>query len=126
MEAALNLNPSNSNNQKIWITTSNEIYVVRCHQIVRLEAEKNYTTFYFTDRRPLITCRHLKLFENILPTDLFFRIHKTHLINLNHISHIMKKDGGHVQMLDNSVVPISRYKKQRLYKIQMKTALRIK
>ena len=50
--------------------------------IVRLHRKSNYSKIYFTDKRyPLTVASVLLWFEENLPTDIFFRIHRKHLFN---------------------------------------------
>jgi two-component system, LytTR family, response regulator len=53
----------------------------------------------------------LKDYEEMLPGKEFFRIHKAHLININHINRYIKGEGGEVIMSDGSCLEVSRYKK---------------
>jgi two-component system, LytTR family, response regulator len=45
----------------------------------------------------------------------FFRIHQSHLINLNYFVRYDKKDGGMVVMKDKTTLPISAKKKDTLF-----------
>jgi len=56
----------------------------------------------------------LKEYEEILDDFGFVRVHKSHLININHVSKIKKNRGYYVVMKDNSEVPVSVRKKEKL------------
>ena len=56
----------------------------------------------------------LKDFEELLSDHGFLRIHQSHLVNIAHIKSLQKSDGGYVQMVDESIVPISRSKKHEI------------
>jgi two-component system LytT family response regulator len=80
-------------------------------EIVRLEADGNYTKVHFSDGRTLLLCKTLKLFEDSLCELNFCRVHDKHLINLNHVKKVLKTDGGCVVMSNTDTVPISQSKR---------------
>ena len=59
----------------------------------------------------------LKEYEELLTEHGFERIHQSHLINLNYLKSYIKKDGGYVIMADESHLPISQRKRERLQEI---------
>ena len=59
----------------------------------------------------------LKDYEEMLSELGFFRVHKTHLVNLQHILKFKKEEGGAVVMSDNSVIPVCTRKKEELLTI---------
>jgi two-component system, LytTR family, response regulator len=61
-----------------------------------------------------LICRTLKFYESILTDFDFLRIHKSHLINLEHVKKYLKGKGGQLIMADDSVVDVSPNKKQEL------------
>ena len=56
----------------------------------------------------------LKEYENILPEDIFIRVHRSHLININFISRIMKRNSGFIRLKDDTEIPFSPKKKDLL------------
>lgn len=96
---------------KINLSTAHEILVVAIHDIVRVEANNNYSHFYFTNRPKLIVSKTLKEFEEqLLPYD-FYRVHQSHLINLKYVQAIKSNDGDYVLLQYGHKVEISRRKK---------------
>ena len=59
----------------------------------------------------------LKEYEELLTEHGFERIHQSHLINLNYLKSYIMIDGGYVVMADDSHLPISQRKKERLNEI---------
>ncbi|MEW6702207.1 MAG: LytTR family DNA-binding domain-containing protein [Bacteroidota bacterium] len=98
------------NNDKIVIPTSHGFDVVLAEDIIRLEAEGCYTKIIFKNGKNKIVSRTLKEFEDNVPKDKFFRIHKSHLINLNYIKAYSSVGGYYVTMIDSSKIEISRRK----------------
>jgi two-component system LytT family response regulator len=93
---------------KLVLPASHGFDVFGFDDIIRLEAEGCYTKVIFIDGKSRIVSRTLKDFEDTLPNDKFFRIHKSHLINLKYIKDISNFDGNIVTMTDGSKLEISR------------------
>ena len=79
-------------------------------ELIRLEADGCYTKVVVKGGKNKMVSRTLKDFEDALPKDLFFRIHKSHLVNLKYIKEFSNLSGNHVTMTDGSKVEISRRK----------------
>jgi len=104
---------SNNNGfEKIVLPTSDGIQLVRIEDIVRCESDGNYTTFYFKNNTSILISRTLKEYTNLLTESGFYRIHHSHLINMNYIDKYINRDGGYIIMEDGSEVQISRRKKE--------------
>ena len=93
--------------QKIVLPLIDGFEVVRVNEIIRCEADNNFTRFYLTDKRKMLICRTLKYYENILSDFDFIRTHKSHLINFQYIKQYKKGKGGQVVLTDGSSVEIS-------------------
>ena len=59
----------------------------------------------------------LKDFEDMLQPYHFYRIHNSHLINLNYIQKYVKANGGQVMMKDGTVIDVARRKKEEFLKM---------
>ncbi len=101
----------NNTNTKINLHTSNEILVVDIADIVHVEANNNYSHFYFTNRPKIILSKTLKEFEEQLTIHNFFRVHQSHLINLKFIEAIKSDDGDYILLKYGHRVEISRRRK---------------
>lgn len=116
-----NLKGLQKDTKKIALPTLNGLQVVSLKDIVRCQAEANYTLFFFVVEKKMLVTKSLKEFEDLLVDYDFIRVHNSHLINLNHIVKYRKGEGGVVAMSDGSEVDVSRRKKeeflQRLAKL---------
>ena len=101
---------------KIAIPTLDGLLFFNTSDIVHLEAQSNYTTLYFINHPKLVASRTLKEFEDILPPDIFFRTHHSHIINLNYIKRYIKGDGGQIEMQNGNYVDVARRKKDEFLK----------
>ena len=93
--------------QKIALPLLNGFEVVKTSDIVRCQANDNFTEFYFVNGKKMMICRTLKFYEELLKDHGFLRVHKSHLVNKNHIKRYMKGKGGSLTMADNSTVDVS-------------------
>jgi two-component system LytT family response regulator len=103
--------------KRIALSTSDGIHLFDVNDIIRLESQDNYTRFYIKNNKPVLIAKTLKEYEELLAGQGFERIHQSHLINLAYLKSYIKKDGGYVVMADNSLLPISQRKKDRLQEV---------
>jgi len=103
--------------KKIVLKTAESIHIVQVKNIIRCEADVNYTTFYLDNGESLLVSKTLKEYSELLETSGFFRTHQSHLVNFDHILRYDKTEGGHLVMNDESIVPVSSRKKDDLFKL---------
>jgi two-component system, LytTR family, response regulator len=111
-----NLKGIQRDSKKIALPTLNGLQVVSLKEIIRCQADANYTTFYFTVERKMVVTKTLKEFEDLLCEYDFIRIHNSHLINLSHVVKYTRGEGGTVTMSDGTEVDVSRRKKEEFLK----------
>lgn len=101
---------------KIAISTMEGLLFLNLNEIVHLEAQGNYTLFHFNGRPKLTASKTLKEIEELLPEELFFRTHHSHIINLQYIKRYIKGDGGQIEMQNGDFVDVARRKKESFLK----------
>lgn len=84
-------------------------------EIIRLEGDRNYTNFYFTGNRKLLSSKTLKEYEEILSDKGFIRCHKSHLVNRSFVKAITAEN--FLLLTDDSGVEVSR---RRLAEVRAK------
>lgn len=97
-------------NDKLIIPDSHGFNILIINDIIRLEAEGNYTKIFLKDNKSLTITKTLKDFEDSIINDNFFRIHKSHIVNIHLIKEYKNIDGGFITMIDGSKIEISRRK----------------
>lgn len=102
---------------RLLIHTTEGISVIPQNQIYRLESDGNYTTIYTMTNQKHIASLNLKNYEEILPEPPFFRIHQSHIININYITKVLKEDGGFVVLENGSKIPIARRRKDEFVEL---------
>ncbi len=106
----------------INIPTTNGIEFINSDNIIRIEASGSYTYLFLEKGNSEIITKSLKDAEQLFESPLFFRIHRSHIINLKKIKRY-ETDKGIITMIDNSKVPISRRKKDEFCKLLKMKAL---
>jgi two-component system LytT family response regulator len=112
-----NLDSLSTNTKKIVLKTTDSVHIVNIKDIIRCESEKNYTHFYTIEHEKITVSRTLKEFNELLANFGFFRVHQSHLINMEHVKRYEKQGGGNLVMADNSSVPVAFRKKDDLMKV---------
>lgn len=97
--------------RKIILHTAESIEYVSIDSIIRCESLGAYTKFYTHDQRQVLVSKNLGEFEEMLSPYHFFRVHTSHLVNLNYVEQFIKSDGGHIRMSDKSLIEVSRRRK---------------
>jgi two-component system LytT family response regulator len=103
--------------RKLVLKTAESIHIIQIKNIIRCEADVNYTTFFLDNGEKLLVSKTLKDYAEMLESSGFFRTHQSHLVNLDHILRYDKAEGGHLVMADDSIVPVSSRKKDELFKL---------
>ncbi len=112
-----NLNQTDTENKKIILKTSDNIHLIQINEIVHLESDHNYTVFHILDGKQIVVSRTLKEYEDMLLGYNFFRVHKSHLINLTFIDRFEKAEGGTVVMNNGSRIPVASRKREQLLQL---------
>ena len=76
-------------------------------EIIRAEADSNYTVFRLTENRRIMVSRTIKEYDALLSGAGMIRVHQSHLVNISFIEKFVKKGGGHLLMKDGSTIPVS-------------------
>lgn len=111
---------SKSECKKIVVSTTDSYHVINVNDIIRCEADGNYTVLHLINDSRFMATRTLKEFEELLNEQGFFRVHKSHIINVAYIQKCDKSRDGVATMIDNSCVPVSPLKKGELLEILSK------
>jgi two-component system LytT family response regulator len=107
-------NLNNPEQRRIALQTGDGTQFIELKDIIYLKADGSYTHFILNTGKNLVLSRGLSDFSKIEETGLFIRIHRSHIINLNHISKILKQDGGFVVMANGDELSIAPQRKKDL------------
>jgi len=101
-------------NPRVALATAEGIHLYFVKNIVRCASDGNYTTVFFEDKSKLLVAKTLKDLESLLSPHQFERIHKSHLVNLEHLRRYYNRFSGEVEMSDGAVLPVAQRKKTYL------------
>jgi two-component system, LytTR family, response regulator len=97
----------------VLINHSKGFTLIDYKDIVWLEASDNYTNLFLNNNaKKIVASKTLKEFEAILPTNVFFRIHRSSLINIDYIKEYSNAEGGTILMADGTHIQVSKARSQ--------------
>lgn len=109
-----NIKAKSLEQHKIVLPLQDGFEVVNIKDIIHCDAHDNFTDFYFVSKQKMMICRTLKFYEELLSESGFMRVHKSHLVNLDHVSKYKRGKGGQLTMSNGSVIDVSPNKKEEL------------
>ena len=106
--------------KKIAISSLEGISFIEVEKIVHVVGSGNYSTFHLLNNHKVTCSKSLKHFEKILPKNIFFRCHQSHLINLDFVQRVKSSDSV-IELTDQYQAPLSKSKKEQLMKIMKRS-----
>jgi two-component system LytT family response regulator len=110
-QLAQNVRAKSTLPEKIALTTSEGLVFKKIKDIVRCESDRMYTVVAMVGGEKLMVSKPMGQLEEILEGQSFFRIHNSHLINMNHIRQFVRSEGGYIVMEDGATVSVARNRK---------------
>ena len=98
--------------RKVALHTEEGIKYINSNEIVHVKADGSYSTVHLEGGKSYILSKLLKEFEKELDQNLFYRVSKSHIVNLNHVQMYKRIDGGTVEMIDGTNIIIPRRKRE--------------
>ena len=93
---------------RITINHAKGFKIVDPNDFMYLEGEGNYTSIIFVDGSKYVDTKSIGVYEDILDQQHFFRIHKSHIVNIGYVKEFLNDDGHFVVMKNNTRLAISR------------------
>lgn len=104
---------SKVNQSKIILKGANTIEIVEFKDICFVEAQSSYSRIVFIkqgDFKELVMSNPLSEYEELLPSELFFRIHRSYLVNCLHLKKLANSETNYVDLNGDFKLPVSRRK----------------
>lgn len=98
---------------KIAIPSLKGLEMIEVDNIIRCEADSNYSVIHLITHKIVVT-KTLKELEQLLAPYNFIRVHHSHLINLGHLKTYLKGEGGEVVLSNGEYIRVSRSRKSSL------------
>ena len=107
--------------KKFAIPTAEGFELIPFDEVIRCEADDNYTHFFLKNQKKLTACRTMKEMGELLQDfHCFVRVHHSHIVNLNEVTRFVRGEGGYLVMNDGSTVSVSRSRKEELLNLFQK------
>ena len=101
-----------SSQQKIALPYREGYEFVEVSHIIYCQAEGAYTKVFLDNKKYILVSKTLGDIEELLPTDIFQRIHHSTVVNLNYVTHFVRSDGGYVKLQTGEQLTVSKSKKE--------------
>jgi two-component system LytT family response regulator len=93
--------------KRIILPTADHLHIVSISEIIRAQADSNYTLFVLSKGRQIMVSRTIKEFDSLLSGSGMIRVHQSHLVNVIYIDKFVRHDGGYLQLKDRTKIPVS-------------------
>lgn len=93
--------------KRIILHTSDHLQLISVSDIIRAEADSNYTSFSLSNGKHILVSRTIKEYAGLLSGSGMIRVHQSHLVNINYIDRFVKKDGGYLLLKEGTKIPVS-------------------
>lgn len=110
VESMLHKFYADNNKKKITINTDGKLIFLEEEDIISVESDGNYSTIYTNTGQKILVSKKIKEVNNMLPENVFFRIHNSYIINLNKVKEFIKTE-GYVLMSNGQKIPVARQRK---------------
>lgn len=108
--AALLQDPASPLSRRMAVPGRDGLTLLKHEDILYLEASDSYTTIHTRDGKRQISSKHIRVFENNLDPKRFFRVHKSYIINLEHLRAFSRGEGNMAVLDNGAMIPVSRRK----------------
>jgi two-component system LytT family response regulator len=103
--------------RKIAVQSLKDIQYVNISEIIRLEADGNYSKIYMNTGPYLLSSRQIGEYEVRLRPMGFFRIHDKHMVNMRYVRSFQKGEGGTAVLEDQTQLPVARRRKEEFLRL---------
>lgn len=100
--------------QKVAIPVRDGYEFLETENMVCLLADGAYTNISLNDGRKLLVSKSIGELNDMLPEEMFIRIHHSSVVNQRFITHFIRSDGGYVQLANGIRLMVSKSKKDNL------------
>lgn len=107
LEALMN-DPGSPLSTRVAVPGRDGLVLLKHDDILYLEASDSYTTVFTRDGKRTISSKHIRVFETNLDPKKFFRVHKSYIINLEHLKGFSRSEGNMALLDSGALIPVSR------------------
>lgn len=107
LETLMN-DPGSPLSTRVAVPGRDGLVLLKHEDILYLEASDSYTTVFTRDGKRTISSKHIRVFETNLDPKKFFRVHKSYIINLEHLKGFSRSEGNMALLDSGALIPVSR------------------
>ncbi len=93
---------------RISIASREGLTILKYEEILYLNASDSYTEIHLLDGKRLVSSKNIRVFEQHLAKDKFYRIHKSYIINLEYLKAFDRNEGNMAVLREGVMLPVSR------------------
>jgi len=100
---------------KVPLNMNQKIKLIDANQILYCKSDGSYTTVFMKDGEEHLVSKNIKHIEQILPSEMFIRTHKSYIVNLKEIKELIKHGNGEIVLSNERIIPISRSHRKQVF-----------
>jgi two-component system LytT family response regulator len=108
---------SQTTTRHLLLNNGSKVKLVKHQQIILVQADDNYSRLYLDDQTEFRLSKTLGLVEEEINSDMFFRCHRTYLVNVNFIKEISKGDEMCITLKNGNIIPLAKRRLPDLRKL---------
>ncbi len=102
---------ADKSNDRISVPTRDGFIILKNDEITHLEASDNYTMIYLANGTRHLSSKNIKVYEDNLNANVFYRTHKSYIVNVeHHLKEFSRKEGNMAVLQNGKMVPVARRK----------------
>ncbi len=109
-------NKQSYNSKIIAIASQKEVLLINEDDIISCSSHGKYTSFQLISGDEIVSSKNIGEYEKLLTPLKFFRIHHSHIINLNHLVKIDKRKDNYCELSNGKLLPLSKRRSSELRK----------
>jgi two-component system, LytTR family, response regulator len=107
----------NTDPKMIVLATSNGVFTIDTTTIIHVRSISNYSKLFFSNGKTLVVAKVLAWFEDKLPPESFVRIHRSHIISIQHVRAWCHISNSRIILCNDTTVDVSRRKRGKVLKV---------
>ena len=104
--------------ERLSVRTAEGIELIPLADILYLQSDKGYTTFFLENGERLLVSKVIKVYEALLPTSQFVRCHQSYLVNARYVRKYYKE--GVLELTTGERIPVAERRREQVQQWLMK------
>ena len=104
--------------ERLSVRTAEGIELIPLADILYLQSDKGYTTFFLENGERLLVSKVIKVYEALLPTSQFVRCHQSYLVNARYVRKYYKE--GILELTTSERIPVAERRREQVQKWLMR------